>query len=127
MFQGLRTVVYYVTDLEQAKSWYTEMLGFAPYYDTPYYVGFNVGGYELGLHPREAAETPGTAEKPGAVTYWGVPDINDSLARLLAAGATEFEPILDVGEGIQLAAVKDPSGNVVGIIQNPHFSLKAAK
>ena len=43
MFQGLRTVVMRAADLEKSKAWYAQLLGIKPYYDTPYYVGFNVG------------------------------------------------------------------------------------
>ena len=31
------------------------------------------------------------------------------------------EALRDVGEGIQVATVRDPFGNVFGIIENPHF------
>ena len=51
MLQGLRTVVYPVSDLGRAKEWYSAALEQAPYFDEPFYVGFNVGGYELGLVP----------------------------------------------------------------------------
>ncbi len=60
------------------------------------------------------------------MTYWGVSDIAAASGELLDAGATEHQPIQDVGEGIKVAAVLDPMGNVVGIIENPHFSLPAA-
>jgi catechol 2,3-dioxygenase-like lactoylglutathione lyase family enzyme len=47
----MRTVVYHVDDLTKAKEWYADLLGVEPYFDEPFYVGFNVGGYELGLDP----------------------------------------------------------------------------
>ena len=50
-FLGLRTVVYHVSDLARAKDWYRELLGIEPYFDTPYYVGFNVGGLCIGGLP----------------------------------------------------------------------------
>lgn len=121
MLQGLRTVVYQVTDLDRAKAWYTEMLGQPPYFDEPFYVGFNIGGYELGLHPGATGETP---KAVGSVTYWGVVDADAAHARLLALGATPHEPIQNVGEGIRLGAVIDPFGNVFGVIANPHFTPK---
>lgn len=119
MFHGLRTVIYYVEDLAKATAWWTGTLGQPPYFDEPFYVGFNVGGYELGLHP-EGGDT-GTAV--GQVTYWGVTDIVDAYRRLLERGATEHTAVQDVGGGIKVASVMDPSGNVVGIIENPHFRL----
>ena len=70
-FLGLRTTVYPVTDLEKAKAWYSKLLGVAPYFDEPFYVGFNVGGFELGLDPDTSELKPGAG---GAVAYWGVED-----------------------------------------------------
>ena len=122
MFQGLRTQVYYVADLDAAKAWWTALLGVTPYFDQPFYVGFNVGGYELGLSPGG----PGEIMAKGSVTYWGVSEIEGAFAKLLEAGASEVQPVMDVGEGIKVAAVLDPQGNVIGVIENPHFSLPAA-
>jgi hypothetical protein len=34
--------------------------------------------------------------------------------------------VREVGGGIRVATVKDPFGNVLGIIQNPHFPNTAA-
>ena len=120
MFLGLRTALYHAPDLDRAKAWYTSVLGIAPYFDQPFYVGFNVGGYELGLHP-DAQETPGG--NPGVVVYWGVENADAGLAHLLALGATLRSNVQDVGEGIRVATVLDPFGNIFGIIENPHFAL----
>lgn len=121
MFNGLRTVVYHVFDLDASKAWWTKMLGQDPYFDEPFYVGYNVGGYELGLHPVESEETIGT------IAYWGVDDVQAAFDRLVDEGdLVVHQPIQDVGEGIRLAALRDDAGNVIGIIENPHFSLPAA-
>jgi len=119
MFQGLRTVIYHVDDLEKAKAWYTSVLGTPPYFDAPFYVGYNVGGFELGLDPDAAGCTNGD----NAVAYWGVPDAEAAYQRLLGMGAEAHTAVQDVGEGILVAKVKDPFGNVVGIIENPHFQI----
>jgi predicted enzyme related to lactoylglutathione lyase len=120
-FQGLRTVIYAAPDLEKAKAWYSSILGIAPYFDQPFYVGFNVGGYELGLDP-DSSSAPG-GSGGGAVVYWGVADAGSALERLLSLGATARTSVQEVGEGIKVATVLDPFGNVFGVIENPHFKL----
>ena len=121
MLLGLRTVIYPAPDLPHARQWYAEILGCPPYFDQPFYVGFAVGGFELGLVPDGE---PGTQ---GAQPLWGVSDIADTHARLIALGATALEPVADVGEGIRVAAVRDPFGNRLGLMQNPHFDRSAVR
>lgn len=120
-FLGLRTAKYSAADLAAAKEWYRQVLGFGPYFDEPFYVGFNVGGYELGIVPDEAA----ALDRPesGGLAYWGVADADAAHARLLGLGATDHEAVADVGGGIRVAAVRDPFGNILGIIENPTFRL----
>ena len=122
MFQGLRTVIYHVSDLDRAKAWYSSVLGIEPYFDQPFYVGFNVGGYELGLDPNMSTSGAG-----GVGAYWGVSDCEAAVNRLLELGASAHSPVQDVGEGIRVATVNDPFGNLIGVIENPHFSIASAK
>lgn len=119
MLRGLRTVIYRVGDIERAKEWYREVLGFAPYFDEIFYVGFDVGGFELGLQPEEPGTSRGEA---GVIAYWGVDDADVALGRLLELGATEHSGVQDVGGDIRVASVLDPYGNAFGVIENPHFS-----
>ncbi len=113
MLLGMRTVIYRTPDLAEGKRWYTKALGIAPYFDQPFYVGFNVGGFELGLLPDATQSTVGA--------YWGVKGIDAAYARLLELGATPRTEVTDVGDGIRAADVLDPFGNVLGIIENPHY------
>lgn len=115
MFLGLRTVIYPVAHLEKAKLWYAKALGAEPYFDQPFYVGFSVGGFELGLLPE------GTSSVHGPQALWGVSSASEEMKHLLSLGAVELEPVTDVGEGIKVAAVQDPFGNRIGIIENPNF------
>lgn len=121
MILGLRTVIYPVKDLAAGKAWYASILGQAPYFDEVFYVGFNVGGFELGLIP------DGISGTQGSQALWGVDNAHESMQNLLASGAKELEPVTDVGGGILVAAVLDPFGNRFGIIQNPHFDIHAAR
>jgi predicted enzyme related to lactoylglutathione lyase len=121
MILGLRTAIYHVSDLAKAKAWYSEVLGQQPYFDQPFYVGFSVGGFELGLVP------DGKSGAGGTVAYWGVADAADAVARLEALGAPVIEKLQDVGEGIRVATVADPFGNLLGIIENPNFSTASVR
>jgi predicted enzyme related to lactoylglutathione lyase len=121
MFLGLRTVIYHAPDLAKAKAWYASAFETAPYFDEPFYVGFEIGGYELGLDPNVAHVTVGD----NAVAYWGVPDIAAAHAHMLAHGAEPRHAIQDVGDDIKVATVADPFGNVIGLIENPHFTVKS--
>ena len=116
VFRTLRTVIYPVRDLAKAKEFYIAMTGKGPYFDQPYYVGFDVSGAELGLDPDTSKVKPG---RSGAVAYWRVDRIGPTWDLVLAHGGVEVEAPHDVGGGIQTAIFEDPSGNLVGIIEMP--------
>jgi catechol 2,3-dioxygenase-like lactoylglutathione lyase family enzyme len=117
VFLGLRTIVYPAPDLAASKAWWTEALGIEPYFDEPFYVGFNPGGYELGLNP---AGDPAA----GPSTYWGVRDIAAESERLTALGAVAVAAVEEVGDGIKLGTFRSPGGDVFGLIENPVFKLQ---
>jgi predicted enzyme related to lactoylglutathione lyase len=119
MVKGLGTVIYHVPDLSRAKAWYVSAFQQPPYFDQPFYVGFNIAGYELGLDPN-ASRAPGPG---GSDAYWRVDDIEGAVRHFVAAGATVSTAVQDVGDGIKVATVADPFGNVIGLIENPHFVL----
>jgi predicted enzyme related to lactoylglutathione lyase len=111
---GLRTVIYPARDLAAAKTWWSQLLGVEPYFDEPFYVGFAVAGYELGL-------LPDADPADGALVYWGVDDVPAAVAQALAGGAVEHAPVAEVGDGIVTATVRTPAGSIFGLIFNPHF------
>ena len=121
MILGLRTAIYPTPDLVKGKAWYSQVLGCGPYFDEPFYVGFSVGGFELGLIPDG---TPGTS---GPQALWGVADARSTYALLLELGATALNEVMDVGEGIKVGSVVDPFGNRLGIIENPTFKLSEVR
>ena len=115
---GLRTTVYKVADLAAAKAWYGDAFQAEPYFDEPFYVGFNVGGFELGLMPDD---TPEDEKSTNVLAYWGVEDIDAEFARFLGLGAKMNTAPASVGGEIKVATVLDPWGNAVGLIYNPEF------
>lgn len=114
---GLRTTIYKVNDLEQAKAWYAQAFGVKPYFDEPFYVGFNIGGYELGIQPTEQK----TSNAENVVSYWATDDIHKEYSHFLEVGASEHEKPTNVGGELMVASIRDPWGNVIGLIYNPEF------
>ena len=121
MLLGLRTAIYPVADLPGARQWYAAVLGHPPYFDEPYYVGFSVGGFELGLIP------DGEQGIAGPQALWGVASADAAMERLLGLGASVLEAVTDVGRGIKVASVRDPFGNRLDFIENPHFDRGAVR
>jgi predicted enzyme related to lactoylglutathione lyase len=123
MIKGLRTAIYPAPDLAVAKAWYSRVFEREPYFDEPFYVGYAVGGFELGLMPDAV---PSAA---GAKVFWGVPDVAAELARLgrLGLGIGPVEPVQEVGGGILVVEIEDPFGNRLGLIENPHFDAATSE
>lgn len=117
---GLRTSVYHVEDLKEAKDWYSKAFGTQPYFDEPFYVGFNIGGYELGLLPDRNSDK---SKGENAISYWGVENILEAYNHLIELGAFEHEKPMNVGGELMVASVFDPWQNIIGIIYNPEFKL----
>ncbi len=117
-FLGIATAAYKVADIKKAKEWYTKAFGVKPYFDEPFYVGFNINGYELGLQPEDEKKS---VKGDGSTTYWAVRDIEATFKKLVGLGAVVHEKPKNVGGAIVVASVKDPWGNIVGIIYNPDF------
>jgi catechol 2,3-dioxygenase-like lactoylglutathione lyase family enzyme len=128
--RGLTTVTFYAPDLEAAKRWYTEVLGIAPYFDTPDYMEFRIGDYqhELGFVRSVHAGTelsmtpaPDVTGPAGAVVFWHVDDVPATLGRLVSMGAAPHDAPRDRGMGFITASVVDPWGNIIGLMYNPHY------
>ncbi len=120
LFLGLRTTCYMVDDLTKATEWYSKAFGVEPYFNEPFYVGFNVEGYELGLLPIEKL---GNKKADSVLSYWGVEDIHKMFKHLTDLGATKHEEPTNVGGELMVASVLDPWQNIIGIIYNPEFKL----
>lgn len=113
MFKKLRTVIYHVNDIEKAKAWYKDITGTHPYFDEPFYVGFDINGCELGLDP----DITGIERGNQSIAYWQVENIESVVKKLISAHASVIVPIEKVGEGINTAVLKDPFGNAIGLIE----------
>jgi len=111
MNQGIKTVIYPAKDIARAKALFSRLLGVEPFVDSPYYVGFKVGGQDIGLDPN--------GHKAGVTAYYHVDDIRKSLQLLVDSSAQVLQEVKDVGGGKLIAIVRDAEGNLIGLVQSP--------
>lgn len=107
MSPTIRSLVIPVSNLDAAKAVYTALLG-APHTDQPYYVGYNVDGFEIGLNP-------GDDTSDGPVAFADVEDLDAARATLLAAGATERSAPREVAPEARVCILADADGNPIGL------------
>jgi predicted enzyme related to lactoylglutathione lyase len=108
--EGIKTVIYPVSDLAKAKAMFSAVLGTAPVMDEPYYAQFQAGDQAIGLDPN--------GHRSGAVGYFHVGDIKAIVQALVQVGAEVDQDVKDVGGGKLVAAVKDADGNLIGLLQD---------
>ena len=110
MNKGVKTIIYPVKDISQAKTLFQKLLEVEPYADQPYYVGFKVGDQDIGLVPN--------VNNAGMTAFYHIDDIKNSLQILLDAGAVIVQDIKNVGGDRLIASVKDKDGNLIGLVEN---------
>ena len=110
MNKGIKTIIYPVKDVTQAKTLFRKLLEVEPYADQPYYIGFKIGDQDIGLVPN--------GHNAGMTAFYHVDDIKNSLQILVDAGAEIIQDIKNVGGGRLIASVKDKDNNIIGLIQN---------
>jgi predicted enzyme related to lactoylglutathione lyase len=123
-------------DVPAAAAWYADFLGQEPYFSRsgpdgrPAYIEFRIGDHadELGIIDRRWQPSAATAGPGGAIMHWHVDDLEGTVDRLVALGATSYEPITPRGDtGFATASVVDPFGNVLGVMTNPHWVEMAGR
>jgi len=103
---SIRSLVVPVSDVNAAKAVYSTLLG-EPHIDQPYYVGYNVDGFEVALAPGDVSGGP--------VAYADVDDLDATRESLLAAGATEISAPRQVAPEARVCVLADRDGNPMGL------------
>jgi catechol 2,3-dioxygenase-like lactoylglutathione lyase family enzyme len=113
LIKSIWSVTLYVSDLEKSKRFYEHTLGLDKKYEYSSYAGFECGGVEIGLIPREKVELGKSAPS----MQFLVEDV-DSAYRALKEKDVEFtvEPHNEPWGGRQ-AAFLDPDGNTLELTQ----------
>jgi predicted enzyme related to lactoylglutathione lyase len=113
MFKKLRTVIYRVNDIKSAKDWYKNATGTDPYFDEPFYVGFDINDSEQRFDPVNKNITPGNQ----SAASWSVDDTEQVCNHLVSIGGKIVQPKTNVGSSICVAIIEDPFGNQPGSIE----------
>lgn len=113
MLQKLRTVIYHVNDIVAATNWYIKATGIQPYFNEPFYVGFDINGYEIGLDPSPDNFSSGNH----TTSYWAVESAKAAAEKFISLGATLVQGATNVGGSIYVSVVTDPFGNNIGFIE----------
>jgi predicted enzyme related to lactoylglutathione lyase len=129
ILRGMATVNFWASDVKAARGWYSELFGMEPYFqrpdtEDPAYIEFRLGDYqhEFGIiDSRYAPKGSGKGGPGGAIVHWHVDNVKAAYEKLLAAGATAYDPITERGAGFVTASVVDPFGNILGVMYNPHY------
>ena len=131
MFRGLANLNLVAADLPAAIDWYTRVFDAPPYFarpehGTPQYAEWRFGDDDDEFALMDARFRPALSQPGGALVSLHVDDIHAEMDRLLALGATPFDPVTQRGEGWRSASVSDPFGNLLGLIQSPHWAAQHA-
>lgn len=120
MIDGIRSARLPVPRLDQAAAWYGQVLDSPPYLASGDAVTFYLNGFLLTL--REGAPQP-----DGAVVFWAVDDLPAELERLAALGAQPHEPVSHLDPMTRQASVRDPFGNVLGLVERQDPAERRAR
>jgi catechol 2,3-dioxygenase-like lactoylglutathione lyase family enzyme len=103
VLSSTRDVIVRAPDLEAARKFYQDVLGFAPTLDRPGLIGFETGAFQLFVEQGEPAHAP--------VFEMRVADLASAKKALLAAGCT----VIEENPAIPRCYLRDPLGVVFNL------------
>ena len=113
MIKSIWSVTLYISDLQKSTQFYQETLGLNKKYEYPSYVGFECGGVETGLIPREKLEIG----KDGPSIQFLVEDVDKTCKALKDKGVRFTVEPHDEPWGGRQARLQDPDGNILELTQ----------
>ncbi len=117
MSSGIVEIMYFVPERLEAARWYAELFqSEIEWQDEPDHFFLKVGDQEIWFHEADAKMASGAA---GQVAYWRVDNFSGFFKRAERLGATLYRGPLDRQDGFHMCQLKDPFGNVFGIVGPP--------
>ena len=134
MDQRLSVITLGVANLERARRFYEDVLGWTPFGDAPEIVFFDLGGFALGLYPHdklaEDMKLPHCAPEPGERPRFALAyntrqpeDVDRLLTHIASKGGKILKPAEQVFWGGYSGYFADPDGHPWEVAHNPHWPL----
>ena len=119
MLLGLNFVMLHVPDIEQARAFYTEKLGFVVEAQQPTFVQFkqNAGMGAIFALQEQANFSP----HQGVELWWMVDNADATYATLVSKGVEVVSQPTDEPFG-RAFSIKDPAGNSINMFQPAHHA-----
>ena len=114
MFQGIIELMYFVPDRRVAADWYAQLLDLPiTCMADPEHYFLRVGQQDIWFHLADDKSPSGTG---GQVAYWRVENFDAAQVRAEGLGAVLYRGPLDRGDGEWMCQMKDPFGNIFGLV-----------
>jgi len=119
MILGLDFVMLHVPNIEQARTFYTEKMGFAVEDQQPGFVQFRQHEGMGAIFALQ--EDAGTAPHKGVELWWMVDNTDATYATLVSQNVEIVSQPSDEPFG-RAFIIKDPAGNIINMFQPPNRS-----
>ncbi|MBD2101666.1 VOC family protein [Leptolyngbya sp. FACHB-261] len=114
MFKRIAETMHFVPDRLAATKWYSNLFGVEiTFLKNPEHFFIKVGDQEVWFSQADSKVPSGAA---GHVAYWQVDDFDAMLERATQLGAKLYRGPLDRQNESYMCQVKDPYGNLMGLI-----------
>ncbi len=117
--QKLQVIALYVTDLDEALSFYVELLGMERQGDMDPGVLLKAGDLTIYLEGGRKLPFEPALERAGCAPCFGTASVRATFAHFVGLGIEVVQPYQEFSEEFSMFRITDPAGNVLEIAGKP--------